>query len=36
MEAGQILFWVIIGVCVIGIVATIIDALWRGRKGTNH
>lgn len=32
MTGGQIIFWVIIALMVLGIVAVIIDSLWRGRK----
>lgn len=33
MEAGQIGFFVIMGLLVLSIVAVIVDSLWRGRKG---
>ncbi len=33
MPAGQVLFFVIISLLVLGIMATIIDSWWKGRKG---
>lgn len=36
MTAGQILFWVIISLLVLGIVATIIDSWRKGHKGKQN
>lgn len=32
MKSGEILFFVIISLTVLGIIATIIDSWWQGRK----